>query len=424
MKAIGIIAEYNPFHNGHAYQIEKNKQETGADYVVIAMSGNFVQRGAPALLDKYSRAQMALSCGADLVLELPVLFAVSSAEHFAKGGVSLLHHTGVVTHLGFGMEHHYLPTLQNVADVLLRQPEAYQAELRKQLKNGLSYPHARSRALEAYFIFQKPGFRKESPQQHLQEILASPNNILAIEYLKALSYYKSAMIPCPVLRQGNGYHNTALDHDFCSASAIRAFLKERRSACPLEPLANTMPKAAYTLLGRYPHPFLFEDDFSTLIHYKLLTDPVQRIASYADSSLPLANRIKKMAPYFVSWSGFCQLLKTKNVTYTRLSRLLLHMLLQICQEDFCALSKPSYLRVLGFRKSAAPLLSAIKKQGSLPLLTNLSKDSKRLPATAQKLLSYDLDASNLYHLIQHSKEAPCARSLPIKNEYQQPILCL
>lgn len=434
MKVVGIIAEYNPFHKGHAYHLKKTRQQTQADYVIIAMSGNFVQRGAPALLDKYSRTQMALCCGADLVLELPVLFASSSAEYFAKGGVSLLRQTGVVTHLGFGMECNTLPLLQDIAETLLHEPTPYKNILNQNLRNGFSYPMARSNALETYFTeytepCQVSSSSIDPTRSSLQETLSSPNNILAIEYLKALTYYKSAIVPSPILRQGSGYHDISRDRSFCSAAAIRAFIKEyvwgrAYDNSTFQPLADKMPEEAFSILSHYPHPFLFEDDFSTPIHYKLLMESVQTLASYADSSPSLVSRMKKMAPYFVSWSSFCELLKTKNVTYTRLSRLLLHMLLNIRQDSLRTFPEPCYLRVLGFRKSSAPLLSAIKSQGSLPLLVNLARDSKGMPPAALQLLSYDLDASSLYQMTQNTKSHPPARPLSIVSDYRHPVLCL
>lgn len=447
MKVIGIIAEYNPFHRGHAYQIEKLKQEIHADYVVIAMSGNFVQRGAPALMDKYSRASMALSCGADLVLELPVLYATASAEYFARGGVALLNHTGVVTHLGFGAESNAPALLQEIAEILVKQPETFRKTLQQELKEGSSFPVARSQALKVYVssLQTRPTENISSGQQEktlpslsphaisskqLGEMLSSPNNILAIEYYKALSCYDSGIIPCPILRQGKGYHDTAMDNSgFCSASAIRSQLKKESSAlennCSSENpaqislSADAMPAASYEILKKYPHPFLFEDDFSTLVHYKLLTESSEELSSYADSSPELVNRMKKEVSDFTSWSEFCDRLKTKNITYTRLSRLFLHMVLNIHKEDYQIFPAPSYLRVLGFRKDSAALLNAVKSQGTLPLITSPADAPKLLSGSAQILLSMDLKASELYGLGLAAKGDGS-----LKNDYQQPVIRL
>lgn len=424
MNVVGIIAEYNPFHQGHAYQIQKLKELCSADYVIIAMSGNFVQRGAPALMEKYSRAKMALSCGADLVLELPALFATASAEYFARGGVALLNAAGVVTHLGFGAETDNIETLSELSAVLLEEPAPYRESLHLELKRGLSFPAARAAALKSYL--------PEMPET--EEILASPNSILALEYLQALTNTHSAMTPVPILRQGRGYHDTEIDETyhnaaidetyhgkartqesfgsdtFCSASAIRSCLKNGSSPLP----ETAMPKSSYDILKNYPHPFLFEDDFSALLHYELLTDNIDNLAAWGDSSPELAHRLLAKRTHFTDWSSFCQQMKTKNITYTRLSRLFTHMLLHISQDDYNTFKEPSYLRILGFRKSAAPLLSALKSNSSLPLITNPKDAGQILSEDARRLLALDLRATDLYRLCLTAK-GDCS----LKNDYKQ-----
>lgn len=440
MNVVGIIAEYNPFHQGHAYQIKELRERCNADYVIIAMSGNFVQRGAPALMEKYSRAQMALRCGADLVLELPALFATAGAEYFARGGVSLFNATGIATHLGFGAETDDKELLMQLAAILLEEPERYREYLRMELKKGLSFPASRARALTHYFSKspETEMIPATSTDNHtLEGILASPNNILALEYLQALISTRSAIIPCPILRQGRGYHdktitktyqikaidescqdNTITQEDsesFCSASAIRSCLKQGDFPLP----ETTMPRAAYDILNQYPHPFLFEDDFSALLHYELLTDDAKYLASFGDSSSELARRLMAERTNFTNWSGFCQQMKTKNITYARLSRLFAHMLLHIRQEDYRAYPVPSYLRILGFRKAAAPLLSALKANSSLPLITSPADAGKMLSERDQRLLDFDLRATELYRLCLAAKG-----DISLKNDYQQQIIRL
>ncbi len=416
MNVVGIIAEYNPFHQGHAYQIKKLKEICHADYVVIAMSGNFVQRGAPALMDKYSRTEMAISLGADLVLELPALFATASAESFAFGGVSLLNSAGIVTHLGFGAESGNLPLLTELAALLLKQPAAYRKSLDSALKKGRSFPAARQEALLTC------GLDIHVSEHEISELLASPNNILALEYLKALAASSSRILPVPILRKGRGYHDTVIEDHFCSASAIRAFLQKNsanRSSWPETLSEKAMPKAAYQIICEYPHPFLFEEDFSMLLHYKLLTEDKSRLAGYGASSPFLAGRLLNERDSFCGWNAFCQHMKTKNITYTRLSRLFLHMLLNITKEDYRTFPRPSYLRVLGFASSAAPLLAALKKNSQLPVITRLSYAPRLLSSQAQKLLSVDLRASDLYALGLTSKG-----DATLKNDYRRQILRL
>lgn len=469
MKVLGIIAEYNPFHMGHAYQINTLKKEINADYTVIAMSGNFVQRGAPAMMEKYSRARMALSCGADLVLELPSIYAAASAEHFARGGVALLKSAGVVTHLGFGTETRDFGLLQEIADLLNRQPEPFTKILQQGLKNGLSFPAARSQAVEACLEKEKaapdepPRYKhtgkpalasssersqqlgskpvKKNKATETGHILASPNNILAIEYLKALERYHSSMIPCPLLRRGQGYHDVSPGQEFSSASAIRASILEKgcSSSDPairanilgegqenfsarnskLDTLGHALPGAAFEILRNYPHPFLQENDFSTLLHYKLLTEPASQLSRYADISSDLARRIKKEIDSFLSWSSFCSHLKSKNTTYARLSRMFLHVILNIYQEDYQPFPEPAYLRILGFGRQAASLLAAIKSQGKLPLITSPSAAEGILDSPARTLLSQDLAASGLYRVGLAAKG-----DNRLKNDYQQPLALL
>lgn len=420
MNVVGIIAEYNPFHRGHEYQIQQLKEICHADYAIIAMSGNFVQRGAPALMEKYSRARMALCCGADLVLELPALFATASAESFARGGVCLLDSTGVATHLGFGTETADARLLAELAGILHEEPEPYRELLHAALKSGSSFPAARSAALRQYVSAAQFSCPKKYPALSntanlplIDGTLSSPNNILALEYLQALAASRSSMVPVPLLRKGRGYHDTAMEQDFCSASAIRSRLKSSSPSLP----ETAMPKASYEILKTYPHPFLFEDDFSALLHYELLEDDAARLASWADSSAWLARRLLAERGRFEDWSSFCQQIKTRNITYSRISRLFSHMLLHIRREDYEAFTTPTYLRVLGFRKAAAPLLTSLKSNSCLPLVTSPADASRQLPPQARQLLGFDLRATDLYCLGLASKG-----DSSLKNDFRQQIV--
>ena len=405
----GIIAEYNPFHNGHKYQLEEALCQTRADYTIVVMSGNFVQRGAPALLDKHRRAEMALRCGADLVLELPTLYAVSSAEFFGSGAVALLDKLGVVTHLCFGSECGDAELLRQIAEILVEEPPEYSATFKRLLQQGLSYPNARTWALLQHYPFL----------DSRKEVFSSPNNILGIEYIKALIRRGSSITPATVRRKGSGYHDRQTDGNYCSALAIRQALF---TDYDLSGLCRHMPPEAGELLTAHlsENKPVRTDDFSKMLHYKLLLDNRNGYERYLDVSSDLSDRIRKRLDEYISFESFCDLLKTKEMTYTRISRCLLHILLDITKEDMKlgkGLDYVPYARVLGFRRSAAPLLTAIKEASSIPLVTKLAGAETLLSTEACTLLNQDIMAGRIYQSAARPGQAA-------KNEYTVPLVIL
>lgn len=419
MKVNGIIAEYNPFHKGHQYQIARSKQLTGADYTIVAMSGCFMQRGTPALLDKHVRAEMALRNGADLVLELPAFYAVSSAEYFATGAVALLDRLGVMDFLCFGSEAGELTTLNRIAEFLAEEPEPYRKLLKQHLKEGRSYPSARTQAVLS--LLNLP--------EDTAHLFRSPNNILAIEYLKALKKQNSFAVPFTVMRSGSGYHDSKLDTCQCSALAIRHALYHNSST---DGLQEQMPETAYKLLQKCAaaSQTVFTNDFSSLLLYKLIAEREQGYARYADVSPELSDRILGNLYQFTDFRRFCELLKSKDMTHTRISRSLLHILLNITAKDmeqYQSLGHVPYARVLGFRKEAAPLLTAIKHNSSIPLITKLADSKNLLEETALHMLEKDITISTVYHGVAARKSGLSAK-LPkeslIKNEYTTPLVIL
>ena len=415
MKTVGIIAEYNPLHNGHAYHIRKAKELTHADYCVVVMSGDFVQRGAPALVDKYLRAESALRNGADLVLELPVCYSISSAEHFARSAVALLDKLGVVDFLCFGSECGDIRLLTDFANALLNETPVFKETLDRALRTGHTYPQARNAALEA-----------SAPHLTSQiNILTSPNNILGIEYCKALLFWESAIVPYTIKRAGSSYHDNSLNTGFCSALAIRESL---RHAGPSEGLARQIPTASLPLLeDAYLKSFpVFADDFSLLMQYSLLTGGSPGFTDYPDIDRELSDRILKLLPKYRDFRSFCDLLKSKNRTYVRISRSLLHILLNIRKEDLHRYGQEGwvfYARMLGFCESASPLLSAIKNRSGIPLLSKLADAEKQLAPTALSMLEKDIYASHVYQSVVRHK-FPEGNPLTEINEYRQPIIKL
>lgn len=449
MKINGIIAEYNPFHKGHEYHIAQSKALTGADYTVVVMSGNFVQRGAPALLDKHTRAKMALLCGADLVLELPALYATASAEFFADGGISLLTGLGAVTHLCFGSECGDISSLRELASVLAEEPDDYRNSLKEYLRRGMAYPEARAKALLCL-----------APAHALNPItcealLSSPNNILGLEYCKAVLRRKSPLVPVTVPRIGYGYHDTSLsdrrltschaltsdetavfcetsthcdastfckalssnNSSFCSATAIRHALF---SGDDISLLAGQMPESAYGILLEklQKNTPLHSDDFSSALYYKLLSESPYGYEKYLDITPDLSERIRNRLNEYRNFTDFCNRLKTKEITYTRISRCLLHILLNLTKSHIEAhktLPVP-YARVLGLRKSAAPLMHAVKESSQIPLVTKLADAEALLSPKAYALLKQDIEISRLYYgidAIVHQTDAANEYSIPL-----------
>ena len=407
MKVCGIIAEYNPFHNGHLYHMTESRRRSGADYVIVVLSGSFVQRGAPAFIDKYTRAQMALRAGADLVIELPALFSCGSAEDFAGAGVAILDQLGVTDTIAFGTEADNLDFLSAAAAILAEEGEGFSACLQEGLRRGQTYPQARAEALR--LGCEKQGIPWEPEQA------ASPNNILALEYLKVLRRRNSAIRPMAVPRQGEGYHSLNMESPFCSATAVRNLL-ESAADFPGEAVRTVIPDWEITLLEeewRQTFP-ITADDFSSMLAYQLLASRNSGYGHWLDVSEDMSGRILKHVTEYRTFSQWAALLKTRQYTYTRTARCLCHILLGItrelgqrCREE----GYGGYARVLGLKKSAGPLLKAVRANSAVPLITRLSGDSRLLGEREQAVLRTELFAAQLYGLVQGQKY-PGAKPLP------------
>ena len=427
MKIVGLITEYNPFHNGHLHHIKEARRVTGADAVVVVMSGDYVQRGVPAIMPKRLRTEMALSCGASAVFELPVCYAAGSAEYFAMGAVSLLDSMGVVDSICFGSECNDLEALSHVADILSREPEDYRSLLKTNLKKGASFPSARHDALLEYT--HVPAYAA---------LLDDPNNILGIEYLKALKRLNSRMTPFTIRREGSHYHDQNLSSDsFSSASAIRSLLaysgstlRTERSGGTFEntafssilgDLENQVPSCCLELLKDYlrvQYP-VYQNDFSIILKYKLLNKHPGSLVRYLDVSEDLANRICAQLDNFFNYKQFAELLKTRETTQTRINRALLHIMMGLKKDDMTEYMDSGYhfyARLLGYRKDRAKLISLIARESPLPLLAKLS-DSEELPYAGQKMLRNDILASNLYMSVVTDKFRTA-----FQNEYKQGIV--
>lgn len=423
MKVVGLITEYNPFHNGHKYHIEEARRITGADYVIAVMSGNYVQRGAPAIINKYCRAEMALRNGVDLVLELPVCYATGSAEYFAHGAVSILNKLGVVDYLCFGSECGDLSLLQEAVDFLLHPPVDFDASIQAFLKLGQSYPAARQSALSQALQSADTNHSKE-----ILSLLTEPNNILGIEYLKALHSFSSSIKPVTIQRISAHYHDKELSSKekelypgiISSATAIRHAIHGNASDEP-DRLFDSVPANVFRILEAnmqktYP---IADEDFSLLIKYKLLSEDNSLLSSYFDISCDLADRIKNMADYGYSLSDLAEKLKSKNMTMTRINRALFHILLNIKSEfmdEYKASGYTSYARILGSKKESTVLLRKIDNNGTIPVLTKVAKAKEQLSPLEMRMLSEDIFATHLYNHVVYEKYGTY-----IPNEYKHGL---
>lgn len=342
MKVAGIVAEYNPFHNGHKYHIEKTKEELRATHTMAVMSGDFVMRGEPALKDKLARAKAAVSGGCDLVLELPVCYALSSAEYFAYGAVYILNAAGCVDYLSFGSEAGSADKLIKAA-IKLREEETGK-RIKEEMKSGIPVFKAISNILYEY-----------------KDILEMPNNILGINYIKALLSLNSSIKPYTVKREGSGYNEETVSGEFASARAIRNMLSKNEDASEWVPASS---------LEALENPVL-EKEFDSVMTYALRTAGEDKIKTYADVREGLENLIKKAAFSENTVSGIAEAVKSKRYAYTRIKRIMYNILLDIPESS--RKKNPEYIRVLAFNEKGRELLSEMKKTASLPVITNVTK---------------------------------------------------
>lgn len=396
MKSVGIVCEYNPLHNGHIFHINSSKQITGADVVICVMSGNFVQRGEPAIIDKYIRAKAAINSGADIVVELPVYASLSSAEGFAQKSVLIL--SALKTdYICFGSESGDLQALYSVAKTTVSEDELLSSTIKQQLSNGLSYPASLSYALNKLYSIPS-------------EITGNPNNTLGIEYLKTIINNNLDIIPFTIKREGAGYHDTAIDK-YMSATGIRKLITSQND-CDIAAQKQYLPEYLYSLLSHnciYPVTI---DDFSLLFNYRMSEicnlsstkkEAIDLLRSYPDISEDLANRILSCYSKPLLISDFIENVKTKNITYSRISRAIMKIILGITEEDNC-----SYIRILGLSKNGCEYLKKKKNKINYPIITKVA-DSK-------ELLKKEIHYNTIYNQIVYEKY-----NIQLKDEFRAGI---
>ena len=379
-KRIGIIAEYNPFHNGHLYQIQKAKELTGADTVIAVMSGNFTQRGDTSLINKFEKAKIASQNEVDMVIELPTIYSISSAENFALGGIKILNEIGNIDYLVFGIEEENLEKLQAIADVLVNEDDEFKRNIKEELDKGNSYPKAREIAL-----------KKVLSSENVKNIMQKPNNILAIEYLKALKITNSKIKPIAIKRKNTMHNDENINENYASGTYIRKLFIENN----FNEIKKVVPKYTYERLlelknqGTYVSSI---NDFSDIVIYKIRTMTKEEISKIADVNEGLENSIKLASTTCKIIDEIIEKVSTKRYTKTRISRILTYILLDITKSDMeQSKNNNPYVRVLGINKKCEEILSTINDS---KLITSLKKFEEN--NGENQLLNIDKKATEIY----------------------------
>lgn len=430
-----IIAEYNPLHKGHEYLINMGKELTGADYTVVVMSGNYVQRGEPAIMDKSLRTEAAILAGADLVLELPLYYSLASAEYFAKGAVALLDKLGICDNLVFGCETDNIELLEDIALLSLDNEKEYYERIVDYMSSGNSYPKSESLAISDLLestedVFDKYPTLSTYSRDEIADILSAPNSTLAICYIKALISIGSNIRPVAVNRIISDYNDLSLGA--LSSSAVRKEILEGN----FSPLAEQLSEDIYDLMAdnidiTYP---IFVDDFSDILIYKLRSliygngtrlksSGMLALTEYLDVSDTLSARIINSISEYKNFSQFVTLLKTKSVTYSHISRALMHIVLGIKKSNaqkYINNDYSIYARILGFYRESSELLSMLKEYSQIPVISKLADADEVIedPLTL-KLLYESINAAELYSTV-----ASLRLGCEYNSEYSIPIVII
>ncbi|MGR6836237.1 nucleotidyltransferase [Syntrophomonas erecta] len=414
MTIAGIVAEYNPFHNGHLHLIAETKKNHDISAIICVMSGPFLQRGDTALCDKWSRAEMAVRCGVDLVIELPFCFASRSAYYFARGALLLLARSGVVTHLTFGSENGNIEELRSIARLLIDESDHFKTRIKGYLAQGLSFPSARARAIGDVLPREK---------EPLQNTLSQPNNILGIEYLRVIAKENLPLIPVTIKRTSL-YHSSCLD-SMASAAAIRSGLYNGVS---LLDIANAMPPASFQVLqkeidlGKAP---VYTPALEQAIMYQLRSMPVHELEQIYEMGEGLHNRFKEAADATTSLEELRQRVKSKRYSLTRINRILLYTLLSLTKNQICYFDQvgPLYMHILGFSVKGREILQKIKNISLLPLLSRGSQVKAawdgHYGSDIEKMIHYDVLANDIYSLLYPSPSHRHAKHDFIRAPYRE-----
>jgi predicted nucleotidyltransferase len=421
MKITGIITEYNPFHNGHLYHLKQSKKITNSNYVICILNGNFVQRGRPALIDKWTKTKMALKNGVDLVIELPLIYGIRSAEYFATGSIKILNNIKLIDNIVFGSEIGKIKPLQIIADILLNEPQNFKNKLKYYLSQGLCYPEAREKALIYYCNQQE--YKYSLSKNLIKQTISEPNNILGIEYIKALKKTNSSIQAMTIKRTHSNYHLPDL-HQFASATAIRKLIYQKNNS--YFQIKKYVPETTWKILknsfskGKIP---IKKHHFYLMILNKIRQMNISNLQKFAEINNGLENTIYKAA--FNSGTGkqLINNIKSKTFTQTRIERNLLHIFFNLTSKQFQKMNNngPQYIRILGFNKNREKLLSLIKNNSTLPIITQpadyLKSIAKNYKSPLKQQLKYDILASDIYTLLY-----PESKKRQGHQDFYQPII--
>ena len=381
MQAVGIVVEYNPFHNGHLHHVKEAKHTTKSDIAVAVMSGQFLQRGEPALVDKWHRTKMALASGVDIVIELPYVFSTAQATDFASGAVQLLEAMQCTT-LAFGSEEGSIAPFLNSYHIIENNRAHYNAIIKENIQLGKSYPQS------LYIAYEQ--LKQLYPNAYID--LAQPNNILGFHYVEAIEQLHCKMQPATIQRIAAGYHDLInTESTIASATGIRQALFNGQSLQQVEHYLPATSTEQLQLWQAKHQKFASWESFWPLLQYAILRHTPQQLKHYADVSEGLENSLLKHAATSVSFVEFMNAIKSKRYTWTRLQRMLTHIYTGITKEQLHEFSSPRYLRILGMTAAGQQYISHIKKSVTLPLIS-------RVAAVSDPLLAIDLHATQMYQL--------------------------
>ncbi|HOF02694.1 MAG TPA: nucleotidyltransferase [Atribacterota bacterium] len=414
MVTLGIIAEYNPFHNGHLYHLKKAKELSGAEYTIAVMGGNFLQRGEPAFWNKWIRTEMALAAGIDLIIELPFVFASQDARGFAQAGVRILDSLGVVDYITFGCENKEIEIFSQLAHLIRKEPPYFKKILKEELKKGLNFPEAREKAAISYYQKYKLS-TEEVPLNVIKEILRQSNSILALEYIIALQSLKSSIKPLPIMRIGSDFLQDKWEGQFSSATAIRKLAYQYYYSLKteiLEKLKIGLPETSFQMimngLKQDVNP-VTGASFGQCILAKLRSATILDLKNINGVEEGLENKLKNAADSSETIEELINATKSKRYTYTRVQRIMIHSLFNLTKKEvnFFNKSGPLYCRILGMTEKGRTILKKAKPVSKLPIVLKLKSFYKksRTPGNKEilRMLDYDILATDLYVLAYHKK---------------------